>query len=206
MTKGGDCVANTLDSIYGGYKSSSSYNSTSSSYAYGMWNDQPDNQHSADQIYAHSKGIFQTDDRQGFYLIHSMPSFPAPRKDGYQRLPDQTYGQSFLCLTVNINQIDMLGQDLKTMHVFPFDFDIPKGLAGKMPNMVDAMNRVEDKVNQTRKTSFKTVKGRSFRHFSKGRHWGKDLYEDFVAKELSSDLGSNTWQVRAAQRGGRRQL
>ncbi|GMI03489.1 hypothetical protein TrRE_jg12486 [Triparma retinervis] len=187
ISEGGDCIDQTLASLY-------SYKSGSSSNAHGMWNDQPTKEHAAGSIYAHSKGAFHFDDEQGFYLIHSMPAFPTAKADGYDMLPDTTYGQSFMCLTMKTEEFDKLGQDLQTMHVYPYDSSISSDLKDKVPNMVDAMDKVENKDIQSRESDFKTVGGQKFRHFAKGRYWGKALYEDLVATSLDSDLACDTWQ------------
>lgn len=174
-----------MDSLYS-YKSGDN--------AHGMWNDQPTKEHAAGSTYAHSKGVFHFDSEQGFYLIHSMPAFPTTKSEGYGYLPDTTYGQSFMCLTLPISEFDKLGEDLKTMHVYPYDSSISSSLTSKVPNLVEAMDKNEDKDVQSRETDFKTVGGLKFKHFAKGRYWGEALYEDLVAVNLGSDLACNTWQ------------
>ena len=84
ISVGGDAIDQTLDSLYS-FKSGTN--------AYGMWNDQPTKEHAAGSTYAHSKGVFHFDETQGFYLIHSMPAFPTTKDEGYDNLPDTTYGQ-----------------------------------------------------------------------------------------------------------------
>ncbi|GMH90630.1 hypothetical protein TrST_g4946 [Triparma strigata] len=188
ISKGGDAIDQTLDSLYS-YKSSSTH-------AHGMWNDQPTKEKAAGSIYAHSKGVFHFDDEQGFYLIHSVPAYPSNKDHGYDQLESTstTYGQSFMCLTMKTSEFDKLGKDLQTMHVFPYDSDFSDDLADVVPNMVDAMDKVENKDVQSVETHLTTVGGESFKHFAKGRYWGKALYEDLVAVNLDSDLACDTWQ------------
>ncbi len=159
-----------------------------------MWNDQPTKEHAAGSSYAHSKGVFHFDDKQGFYMIHSMPAFPTTKDEGYDKLPDTTYGQSFMCITMATKEFEKLGADLKTMHVYPFDFKFSSDFEKSMPNLVDAMNKVEDKDNVTRETKLQSIDGQTFTHFAKGRDYGLPLYEDFVAQSLDKDLACNTWQ------------
>lgn len=132
----------------------------------------------------------------GFYLIHSIPAYPRNKDDGYDQLESTstTYGQSFMCLTMKTSEFDKLGKDLQTMHVYPYDFDFSDDMESTVPNMIDAMDKVEDKDNQAVETHLTTKGGESFKHFAKGRYWGKALYEDLVSKNLDSDLACDTWQ------------
>jgi hypothetical protein len=153
ISKGGDAIDQTLDSLYS-YKSSSTH-------AHGMWNDQPTKEKAAGSIYAHSKGVFHFDDEQGFYLIHSVPAYPSNKDHGYDQLESTstTYGQSFMCLTMKTSEFDKLGKDLQTMHVFPYDSDFSDDLTDVVPNMVDAMDKVENKDVQSVETQLTTVGG-----------------------------------------------
>jgi len=141
MSKGGDCVDQTLSSLYSSDKEKD---------AYGMWSDQPTHDKAAGSIYAHSKGIFHVDEKQGWYVLHSMPSFPTAQSLGYQELPDVKYGQTFLCMTMEAGEFDKLGSDLQTMHAYFYDSFYSEELEELIPNMVNATNKVENKDEQVR--------------------------------------------------------
>ena len=80
------------------------------------------------------------------------------------------------------SEFDKLGKDLQIMHAYPYDFNIDDDLKKTVPNMVDAMDKVEDRDSLTTETEFTTLGRNKFKHFAKGRDWGKALYEDFVAE------------------------
>ena len=183
-----DAIGATLASLYDSKKSDDD--------AYGMWNDQPSKEHGAGAIYAHSKGVFHTDEKQGFYLIHSMPSFPTTHDEKYQQLPGGKFGQTFMCMTLKTSEFDKLGEDLQTMHAYFFD---SKFGIDSIPAMKDASEKVENKEEQAKETVYTTVGGEKFTHFSKGRYWGRQLYEDLVAEKLGADLITETWQNGASK-------
>lgn len=56
--------ANTLNPVYGGKKLSTVF-----------YNDQPPGNQSVPSSYAHAKGVVVSDDKQGFWLIHTVPHF-----------------------------------------------------------------------------------------------------------------------------------
>ena len=43
--------------------------------------------------------------------------------------------------------------------------------------------------------------GKTLRHFGKNKNFGKDLYHDFVASSLKSNLLAETWQHGSSQTG-----
>lgn len=87
-----------------------------------------------------------------------------------------------MCVTMKTSEFDKLGNDLQIMHVYPYDSVIDDDLKSAVPNMVDAMDKVEDRDSLTSVTELTTLAGKKFKHFAKGRDWGKALYEDFVAE------------------------
>ena len=186
ITKGNDAIGTTLKSIY------DSNNEDNESY--GMWNDQPTKEKAASASYAHSKGVIHFDEDQGYYLIHSMPAFPSAQEFGYQYLSSETYGQTFMCMTMKSDQFEELGKDLMVMHPYFYDFHIPEDIEKIAPSVADAMNHVEDKETMTRSTVLETIDGRSLTHFSRSRYWGHGLYEELVADALDSDVATDTWQ------------
>lgn len=47
----------------------------------------------------------------GFWLIHSVPIYPPAKQSGYS-WPSNAYdyGQTFLCVTYNIDMLDVIGK------------------------------------------------------------------------------------------------
>lgn len=58
----------------------------------------------------HISGAYAFDDDTGFWLISSVPEFPAPRKQGYRyELKQIVKGQSILCVTVPRKNLPEMG-------------------------------------------------------------------------------------------------
>jgi deoxyribonuclease-2 len=81
-----------------------------------LYNDQaPGKSYSCDM--GHTKGVVMSDADGGFWLVHSVPSYPPP--PGNMTTPDTegysypstglTYGQSFLCISMSASQLDLVG-------------------------------------------------------------------------------------------------
>ena len=58
--------------------------------------------------YGHTKGVIGATGNEGFWLIHSVPSFPPPPEQGYSYPPNgRVYGQSFLCLSLGMTVLQL---------------------------------------------------------------------------------------------------
>lgn len=76
-----------------------------------------------------------------------------------------------------------------------YDFKITNTLAKQYPNIVRAGNREKIKTAPFwNELTFQSVGGVTFRSFAKSRHFEKELYEDWVAPVLDSDLYVETWR------------
>ncbi|XP_052695895.1 cell-death-related nuclease 7-like [Crassostrea angulata] len=70
--------------------------------SYAMYNDQPPSGQNAAQAKAHSKGALAFDKKTGFWMISSIPRFPAEASKGYIFSDEQKpFGQIVLCVTVD---------------------------------------------------------------------------------------------------------
>lgn len=161
--------------------------------AYIMYNDEDPSEHAHDSR-AHSKGVFAFDKKQGFWLIHSVPRFPPTASDGWSGgMPSYTYGQSFLCITFGIDELENVAKQISVIGPAFYDNNNPKGVGSLVPTFQDLVDDVTDKTATLIK-KVKSAGGATFTSFAEGKEWDHDLYEELVAPELDSDLMTETWQ------------
>lgn len=63
-----------------------------------------------------------------------MPKFPDNTTTGYQGIPDKTYAQSFLCITLKFATFDDLGFLMQINHPKVYDYSFPSSFASSLPN------------------------------------------------------------------------
>ncbi|EJW81143.1 deoxyribonuclease II family protein [Wuchereria bancrofti] len=77
---------------------------------YLFYNDQaPVNEKKSHGNRAHAKGVAIFGNTSGFWLVHSVPKFPSLKRYSYTE-NGQTYGQSFLCVTLKMTSIKVFGK------------------------------------------------------------------------------------------------
>jgi len=168
------------------------YTSLGDSYAYAVYNDETDESKKS-STRAHAKGVVLFGKTKGFWLIHSVPRYPNRISKGYEAMPDNTYGQSFICLTLSTkDSLNDVGKQLMIAHPQLYDSGISDDLASAAPDFADFVNdkKSDDDSNTV---TFSTYSGTDFTHVVKSGSWGKELYEDLVAPTLDADLQVETW-------------
>lgn len=78
-----------------------------------MYNDEPP-EDNVDMVKGHTKGVMASDDTSGFWLVHSVPHFPPDLSKGAYDYPKtgHTYGQSFLCITMDVAELNKAAEQL----------------------------------------------------------------------------------------------
>lgn len=77
-----------------------------------LYNDQPPNAPFT-MKQGHTKGVVLGDQQGGIWIVHSVPHFPTIDDSGYQYpLSSTKYGQSFLCINLNKENLDAIGEYL----------------------------------------------------------------------------------------------
>lgn len=106
-------------------------------FGYVMWNDEfPGGDPPVWEGGAHAKGVLGLDQSSGFYLLHSVPKFPAAPcvncPDGIGNgsytgiaLAQQLYGQSFMCMTMPASELDKVAQLAHDEEVWVYDHMVP---------------------------------------------------------------------------------
>jgi deoxyribonuclease-2 len=184
-------LSHTLKQIYA--------NATGNGYA--MYNDETPSG-STTSSRAHSKGVVAFGgDGGGFLLVHSSPKFPDFVANGYAGFGKgtntcaTTYGQSFLCLSLDAANIELVATNMAINWPKVYDYVVPAALAGTLPKTAAWLNDgAHTKVPTAVATKLTTTGGVAFTAFAKNREWAKDLYEDLVAKELGTGLAVESWQ------------
>ncbi|XP_075226785.1 deoxyribonuclease II isoform X2 [Lycorma delicatula] len=145
----------------------------------------------------HTKGVVGVDKTGGFWLIHSVPNFP-PSANNSNRysFPNSGLknGQSFLCISLSASNIDNIGTQLQYNQINVFWKNITKDLSEQYPKLAGAANGTKIKrAPWNNLITLTSVAGNEFYSFAKSAKFKKDLYEDWVALELKTDLFVETW-------------
>lgn len=93
------------------------------------------------------------------------------------------YGQSFLCLSLSANQIDIVGEQLIFNEPQIYESRLSQSLTKTYPNI---KRLIEGKrINNGpywNDADLKTLDGSNFKSFAKSSKFYKELYEDWVRK------------------------
>lgn len=158
--------------------------------AWVVYNDDPPNEQ-FNPKYGHTKGVVVANEKQGFWLIHSVPKFPPPPNTGQKvskRLKNTIisdgkydypisgtrYGQSFLCISLNSDQLDIVGKQLMYNQIIVYKKNFPENLTSLYPVFANATNQIRIKTAPfTNKAVIKSLGSMEFISFAKSDKWGK---------------------------------
>ncbi|XP_076183653.1 deoxyribonuclease II [Ptiloglossa arizonensis] len=161
--------------------------------------------------YGHTKGVVAVNSDQGFWLIHSVPSFPPVPKGGELTRPSRRenvtvsgryvypssgtlYGQSFLCISLGGDQFNTVGGQLMYNEIVVYAKNIPQKIGRDYPLLKNATNQVRIKTPPyNRKAVVRSLGSVEFTSFAKNSKWQKDLYANFIAPQLQTDLYVQSW-------------
>ncbi|CAC5419241.1 DNASE2 [Mytilus coruscus] len=185
----------------------------------GMYNDEPPHTRGS-LTHGHTKGIYNDepphnlgdlclmdtqrvcavgfDKTDGFWLVHSTPKFPYPKSEGY-KFPSNgdVYGQTFLCVSMNYDMLDILGSVFLYSYPTVYDSQLPNSYFQENPNMVSILTGRQNRVKQEPwfDETLLLSKGRHyFRSFAKSAEFHKDLYDGWLSSRLKYELLVETWQ------------
>ncbi|KAL0206984.1 hypothetical protein P9112_012695 [Eukaryota sp. TZLM1-RC] len=169
------------------------YTKQKENLAFGMYNDDTP-YGTASSGYGHVKGVVATDQSHGFWLIHSTPRYPFNSTETYE-FPDyaKIYGQSFLCVSMPTKEFNKVGVALKTMRPKLYETFVPSYLSSKLPSLVEAFEGEYENLDTSNDLTMFSLKGMSFRHFSKSAKWGRCIYHDLISISLKDDLFIENW-------------
>lgn len=92
------------------------------------------------------------------------------------------YGQSYLCLSLNAEQIDIVGKQLIYDEPQIYSSILPTNLVTSFPNIQSLIQgkRINDGPFWS-DVELTTINGESFKSFAKSSKFSKELYEDWVS-------------------------
>ncbi|KAM4629496.1 deoxyribonuclease-2-alpha-like [Polymixia lowei] len=96
-------------------------------FGYMLYNDQPPEPYkTAPSSFGHSKGVVMLDKDTGVWLSHSTPQFPKRvSKNDFWPSSGNPNGQTFICVTYPYEEFKNIGEQLKYIHVYSYDYAIP---------------------------------------------------------------------------------
>nr|CAH7753566.1 unnamed protein product [Callosobruchus chinensis] len=161
---------------------------------YVIYNDQPP-QRRPSEAKGHNKGVILAENQGGFWLIHSVPHFPDTEDKAYIfPRTGAVFGQSFLCITLNLKNLDIVGVQLQYNKPYIYNTNILAALKSALPNLAAAAsNKTITSPPWFHLANISSNAGISFLSFAKSKEFNKDLYEDLVAPSLQSNLIVETW-------------
>lgn len=145
----------------------------------------------------HTKGVMASNSNSGFWLVHSVPHFPPNLPAGPYDYPQtgHIYGQSFLCITMSVEEVNNAAEQLLYNEPHIYSYLAPDNLKRVLPNLFRAIqNETVTTSPYWNKVELKSNKGTKFYSFAKTHRFQKDLYEDWLAPTLNSNLDVETWR------------
>nr|CAD7588333.1 unnamed protein product [Timema genevievae] len=161
-----------------------------------LYNDQPPNGGVEIEL-GHTKGVVMSQSNGGFWLIHSVPHYPpSPNKSTHYSYPHTGlhYGQSLMCISLDVKQLDTVGIQLMYNEPEIYSVNTLGVLRNLFPNLMAAANNTRvQSAPWFRQAQINSLQGTKFSSFAKASHFHKDLYADWVAATLETDLVVESW-------------
>ncbi|CAG2176083.1 unnamed protein product, partial [Oppiella nova] len=147
---------------------------------------------------AHAKGVIATDDSHGFWLIHSVPKF-ATQESGHKYVypaSGETYGQTALCISYKITEIDNILEQLLYMHPNVYTMSVSTHLKSKS-SKIAALRARKWSSGPMNVQTITSAGGVKFTSFGKAPGDHVDLYSQIMAPVLNTSLYVETWRQEA---------
>lgn len=164
---------------------------------YMLYNDEHPDTRKVDNSRAHAKGLAVFDSQSGFWLIHSVPSFPPMRNDRFS-YPEWGLrnGQSFLCITLATDSLGLFAKQMMYMQPSVYDSQLPTTIATRFPELQAVITKKSLPKNSTKYYSIQAINSferTEFWSFAKHKRFRKDLYSQLVSPNLKVSLLTETW-------------
>jgi deoxyribonuclease-2 len=161
------------------------------------WNDEtPDGKTSSSS--AHAKGVLAVEPSSdsGFYLLHSVPLFPALNGSSYAPMPSSgaVYGQSLMCVSLSASGVDDAAKILLLDRVLLYTTkSAPSGGSASLSNFASLIGGTYDKTATAGSVVLQGTSGTPFTLFGKTGSWGLDIYASLIATTFSGPVVAETW-------------
>src|SRR5690349_23044856 len=136
-----------------------------------------------DSKFGHTKGViaFDVTTKSAFWLLHSWPKYADP---GAVEMPTPMYGQTFLCLTLDIATASKLAAQMAN-HQEPQVYEPkPATIAKTDPLFLLTQALNPNAPGDSDVLDFTTRGGMKLKVIAKNRKWGKDFWNDLVGPTL----------------------
>nr|XP_015919986.1 plancitoxin-1 [Parasteatoda tepidariorum] len=145
----------------------------------------------------HLKGFLAFDNRNGYWLSHSIPRFGRMHSYEYPETA-VTNGQHAICITFNVAALKKISKHLLYAH--------PNIYLRSLSDVVSLKLDQESRSLFTDKPAFirsgdltnveglNSIGGQSFLSFAKDNQFSGDLYSDIIAPGIKSSLYAETWR------------
>lgn len=156
-----------------------------------FYNDQPPDA-PMDATSGHTKGVVAGNTKGGYWLIHSVPHYPPADYNNYSYpSTGHIYGQSFLCVSVkSASELDRVGSLMSYNEPHIYLGQVPVQLQNLYPNLRQLTVK---KPWITEPPFFLSLVVANFTTFAKGHLFQKEIYVDWVAPTLRTDLLVESW-------------
>ncbi|MGX7873191.1 deoxyribonuclease II family protein [Mesorhizobium sp. ORM6] len=143
----------------------------------------------------HTKGVigFDLATDTAFWLLHSWPKYAFPQA-GPVGMPTPLYGQTFLCVALNLDGARAVASQMIT-HQQPQVYDprLPAGLAADDPLRLLAGRIDPADPGNALVLPLTSRGGLTMKVIAKNRAWGSDFWNDLVGPVLSEDINVESW-------------
>lgn len=141
----------------------------------------------------HTKGVlaFDTATNSGFWILHSWPKYADPKST---TMPTPMFGQTFLCLTLDVNTIRQIAIQMAT-------YQQPQTYLPHIPSTLpdsDPLFKLTQTLSQTvpggtNILSLKTKGNTPFKVIAKNREWNDDFWNNLVGPALQATIDVQSW-------------
>eukprot|EP00048_Salpingoeca_helianthica_P013194 m.196564 g.196564 ORF g.196564 m.196564 type:complete len:294 (+) comp15465_c2_seq3:1556-2437(+) len=171
--------------------------------AYALYNDEPPTStharrgagRNASSEGGHTKGVVVFNESKGFWLVHSVPKFPEIETAAFQWQASNEYGQTMLCISLDIGDINGIAKQLQVTYPDIYASNLPASYdTSRIGEFVSLIGKKH--LQGTSMFDWRSAGGQTFLSFTKAPQWGADLYEDLVIPGLKVNAGFfwETWR------------
>ncbi|XP_060934860.1 LOW QUALITY PROTEIN: deoxyribonuclease-2-alpha-like [Limanda limanda] len=160
-------------------------------FGYLLYNDQSPWK-MAPASFGHSKGVVMLDRRTGVWLSHSTPKFPTYQNKDFWPKSGNANAQTFICVTYSYSNFTEIGLQLKYIHPYSFDYDIPTTFPRELRCLTEK-GCYPKKWPWARKATLTSVKGQTFSSFAKYTRFRNDIYSGLIVNVVKQDLYVKSW-------------
>jgi deoxyribonuclease-2 len=143
--------------------------------------------------FGHTKGVlaFDIESKTAVWLLHSWPKYADP---GATTMPTPEYGQTFLCISIDIETASKIAAQMAN-HQVPQVYlpRIPTALDKNDPLYILTQALNPNPASDSDVLAYKSRGGLDFKVIAKNKTWNKDFWNDLVGPTLGTDINVESW-------------